>query len=130
MSEGNEYPKPGRPALPRDGFRAQRTSATTVPRPIVVTPDYEEQRPPSMAAPPATAAPKKPVRLQPQAPRDPLRAYGERSSSRPYALRLPEPIDRVLRLIAAEERVQPLRIIDRAIHDYLKRSGRLPPENP
>jgi hypothetical protein len=36
-------------------------------------------------------------------------------------------VDVVLRQIAAEERTQPLRIVDRAIHDLLRRLGRLPP---
>jgi hypothetical protein len=59
--------------------------------------------------------------------RNPFEAYGERASSRPYALRLPDRIDLVLRQLAAEERMQPLRIVDRALYDLLKRLGRLPP---
>ncbi|BAV52664.1 Uncharacterized protein MLTONO_p0194 (plasmid) [Mesorhizobium loti] len=59
----------------------------------------------------------------------PFDAYGERSSSRPYALRLPDAIDLALRQIAAEERTHPLRIIDRVLYDYLKRIGRLPPSH-
>ena len=61
-------------------------------------------------------------------PRNPFEAYGERSSSRPYALRLPDAIDLVIRQMAAEERTQPLRIVDRILHDHLKRIGRLPPQ--
>ena len=60
-------------------------------------------------------------------PRNPFQAYGGRSSSRPYALRLPDAIDLVIRRMAAEERTQPLRIIDRILHDDLERIGRLPP---
>ena len=127
MSRSDDLSKSDRPALPRDGFRAQRVSAVGIPRPVVVTPDYDEpQRPASPVESPAAAAPRKSDRARSHAGRDPLRAYGERSSSRPYALRLPEPIDRVLRHIAAEERTQPLRIIDRLIYDHLKRIGRLP----
>lgn len=62
-----------------------------------------------------------------QADRNPFDAYGERTSSRPYALRLPDPIDLVVRQLAAEGRTHPLRIIDRILHDHLKRIGRLPP---
>ena len=60
-------------------------------------------------------------------PRNPFEGYGERTSSRPYALRLPDAIDLVLRQMAAEERTQPLRVIDRILYEHLKRSGRLPP---
>ena len=59
--------------------------------------------------------------------RNPFEAYGERSSSRPYALRLPDAIDLVLRQLAAEERTHPLRVVDRILYEHLKRSGRLPP---
>jgi hypothetical protein len=99
---------------------------------VVVTPSYDD---PVTPAPPAQrrsssetaelAQPKKAAR--PQRNRNPFEAYGERASSRPYALRLPEAVDVVLRQLAAEERTQPLRIVDRAIHDLLKRLGRLPP---
>ena len=41
--------------------------------------------------------------MRSKAERNPFEAYGERSSSRPYALRLPDAIDLVLRQIAAEE---------------------------
>jgi len=57
----------------------------------------------------------------------PFEAYGERSSSRPYALRLPDAIDLALRKIAAEERTHPLRIIDRILYEHLETIGRLPP---
>ncbi len=131
--------KDDRPGLPRDAFRGQRTAAESVPPPIVVTPNYEDKTTPR-AAPPShptgqeTAslvpfAPKalRPPPSKPRAQSDSLDAYGERSSSRPYALRLPGPIDVVLRQIAAEERTHPLRIIDRVLYDYLRRIGRLPP---
>ena len=41
--------------------------------------------------------------------------------------RFPDAIDLVVRQLAAEERTQPLRIIDRIVYDHLKRIGRLPP---
>lgn len=66
----------------------------------------------------------RPARAKPD--RNPFEAYGERSSSRPYALRLPDAIDLVLRQIAAEERTHPLRVIDRILYDHLQRIGRLP----
>jgi hypothetical protein len=72
-------------------------------------------------------APKRAERLPRNGDRNPFEAYGERASSRPYALRLPDRIDLVLRQLAAEERTQPLRIVDRALYDLLKRLGRLPP---
>jgi hypothetical protein len=62
-----------------------------------------------------------------KAERNPFEAYGERSSSRPYALRLPDAVDLVLRQMAAEERTQPLRVIDRILYEHLRRIGRLPP---
>jgi hypothetical protein len=130
--------KPDRPPLPRDAFRAERVGAAPgqkpLLQPVVVTPSYDD---PVMPAAPAqrrsssetteSVQPKKPARQQRDRSRNPFEAYGERASSRPYALRLPEAIDVVLRQIAAEERTQPLRIVDRAIHDLLKRLGRLPP---
>lgn len=64
---------------------------------------------------------------RPKHERNPFEAYGERSSSRPYALRLPDAIDFLLRQIAAEERTSPLRVIDRILYDHLQRIGRLPP---
>ncbi|UVK49163.1 hypothetical protein BPNPMPFG_006888 (plasmid) [Mesorhizobium sp. AR07] len=140
----NETAKPPRPALPRDAFRAQRISSDPPPgaKPVVITPHYDDQpttQASTSAAPqtphatlpnkieaPKSAPPAKPKR---ENPRKPFDAYGERSSSRPYALRLPDAIDLVLRQIAAEERTHPLRIIDRVLHDYLKRIGRLPPSH-
>lgn len=124
-------------ALPRDAFRHQRAGAT-VAAPVVVMPDYRDQ--PFDAAPspddvarsdPQATGAALPVRRQPKAkaalPRNPFDAYGERTSSRPYALRLPDAIDLMLRQMAAEERTHPLRVIDRILHDHLKRIGRLPP---
>lgn len=137
MSEGAPSEKPDRPPLPRDAFRAQRVAAPAqkpVLQPVVVTPAYDD---PVTPAPPAqrrsssetaeSSQPKKAARPQRDRSRNPFVAYGERASSRPYALRLPEAVDLALRQLAAEERTQPLRIVDRAIHDLLKRLGRLPP---
>ena len=142
MSNPEKDPNPDRPALPRDAFRAQRcapaNAVTPVPKPVIVTPDYEDR-----AQPPVSTADQTPG-LQDTVPaaavtrqrtnkalaavaRNPFEAYGERSSSRPYALRLPDAIDLVVRQIAAEERTHPLRVIDRILHDHLKRTGRLPP---
>jgi hypothetical protein len=133
MTDSAPAQKADRPPLPRDAFRAQRAGAPNPERPpiqpVVVTPTYDDQA----IAPPATSDPTDaaPPRKQPRAPRtrgrNPFDAYGERSSSRPYALRLPDPIDLVVRQMAAEERTQPLRIIDRIVYDHLKRIGRLPP---
>ncbi|CAH1662730.1 MULTISPECIES: hypothetical protein [Hyphomicrobiales] len=138
MSDGAPSEKPDRPPLPRDAFRAQRVGTPPGQRPplqpVVVTPAYHD---PVTPAPPAqrrlsseTGEPDQPKKA-PRSPRDrnrnPFEAYGERASSRPYALRLPDAIDLALRQLAAEERTQPLRIVDRAIHDLLKRLGRLPP---
>jgi hypothetical protein len=138
VSDGAPSEKPDRPPLPRDAFRAQRVGATPPQKPllqpVVVTPSYDD---PGTPAPPAQrrsssettepAPPKRAARPQRDRSRSPFEAYGERASSRPYALRLPEAVDLALRQIAAEERTQPLRIVDRAIHDLLKRLGRLPP---
>ena len=138
MSEVAEGVKPDRPALPRDGFRSQRAAATgAAPAvPVVVTPDYGDGvRLPSgsshdaehrLVPVRATAQPRTP-RTKQATTRNPFEAYGERSSSRPYALRLPDAIDFVLRQMAAEERTHPLRVIDRILHDHLRRAGRLPP---
>ncbi|WP_192385913.1 hypothetical protein [Mesorhizobium silamurunense] len=139
----NETPKPPRPALPRDAFRAQRISSDPplAPKPVVITPHYDDQ-PKTQASSSATplqsephlshnaVRPISPPLAKPKRgnPR-PFDAYGERSSSRPYALRLPDAIDLALRQIAAEERTHPLRIIDRVLYDYLKRIGRLPPSH-
>lgn len=138
MSDGAPSEKPDRPPLPRDAFRAQRVGAPSAERPVlqpvVVTPAYDDPvtpAPPTQRRPSPEPAepvqPKKAARPQRDRSRNPFEAYGERASSRPYALRLPEAIDVVLRQVAAEERTQPLRIVDRAIHDLLKRLGRLPP---
>jgi hypothetical protein len=138
MNDSAPSEKPDRPPLPRDAFRAQRVGAApaqkTVLQPVVVTPSYND---PVASAPPAQRRPSpetgEPGQSQktPRPPRarnrNPFEAYGERASSRPYALRLPDAIDLALRQLAAEERTQPLRIVDRAIHDLLKRLGRLPP---
>lgn len=131
--------KLGRPALPRDAFRSQRgpASGAQAAIPVVVTPDYgnatsaaattqlTNASEPSRAAK-VDAAPQA-GRKRAASPRDPFQVYGRRSSSRPYALRLPDAVDLVIRRMAAEERTQPLRIIDRILHDHLERIGRLPP---
>jgi len=137
MSGPEASSKPERPALPRDAFRSQRVVASGVeapgPSPVVVTPSYDDVAADGPRAPSAlpqrgsgaAAPPKQPARPRPG--RNPFEAYGERSSSRPYALRLPDAIDLVLRQIAAEERTYPLRVIDRILYDHLQRIGRLPP---
>lgn len=137
MSGPDTSSKPDRPALPRDAFRSQRVAASgpaaAEPRPVVVTPTYDDTSAdgphPSAAAlhqpREAEARRRRPARAKPE--RNPFEAYGERSSSRPYALRLPDAIDLVLRQMAAEERTHPLRVIDRILYDHLLRVGRLPP---
>ena len=133
MSDRSDSARPDRPPLPRDSFRPQRLAAASAPAPVVVTPDYRDAGVSARSAEPEaqtkseTTATRRPVREKALHPRNPFDAYGERSSSRPYALRLPDAIDLVLRQIAAEERTHPLRIIDRILHDHLKRTGRLPP---
>lgn len=138
MSDGAPSEKPDRPPLPRDAFRAQRVAAAPAQRPalqpVVVTPAYDDpvtQAQPAQRRSPSETGEAEQPKKAPRSPRDhnrnPFEAYGERASSRPYALRLPEAIDLALRQLAAEERTQPLRIVDRAIHDLLKRLGRLPP---
>ena len=132
VSDGSEVPSSDRPPLPRDVHRAQRLAAVGAPTPLVITPDYRDEATtvPSVPTEPPTRsreAPRRPAREAAVHPRNPFDAYGERSSSRPYALRLPDAIDLALRQIAAEERTHPLRIIDRILHDHLKRTGRLPP---
>jgi hypothetical protein len=132
MTDPASAQKPDRPPLPRDAFRAHRVSTAapdTLPaKPVVVTPAYEDQ----VTAPVARSAHtdggsvRKP-RVQKARDRNPFDAYGERSTSRPYALRFPDAIDLVIRQMAAEGRTQPLRIIDRIVYDHLKRIGRLPP---
>lgn len=135
-----------RPALPRDAFRAQRAvgihsgpAATagdmTRTVPLVVMPDYAET--PAVhshnmgdiaaaGTPPPITAHKDKAQPIAHSNHNPFAPYGERSQSRPYALRFPDPIDRVLRHLAAEERTHPLRIIDQILHDHLQRIGRLP----
>ncbi|KIU52651.1 hypothetical protein [Bradyrhizobium elkanii] len=133
MTDPDSAQKPDRPALPRDAFRAHRvnTAPTDTPaaKPVVVTPAYEDQVAAPAAHPTSTesASTRKPSRPQKARDRNPFDVYGERSSSRPYALRFPDAIDLVVRQMAAEERTQPLRIIDRIVYDHLKRIGRLPP---
>ena len=93
-----------------------------------MTPDYGDPVGPP-AKPALGSAPQPERRRQKEArpaARNPFEAYGERTSSRPYALRLPDAIDLVIRQIAAEQRTHPLRIVDQALHDHLKRIGRLP----
>ncbi len=137
MSEAVGDQKGERPALPRDNFRNQRIAGAgaPAPAPVVVTPDYldtplppspagQEQRPPTRSG--RTEQPRA-GRAKLASRRNPFDAYGERSSSRPYALRLPDAIDLVLRQMAAEERTHPLRVVDRILHDHLKKIGRLPP---
>lgn len=133
MTDPASGQKPDRPPLPRDAFRAHRvnTAPTDSPavKPVVVTPAYEDPVVAPVVHPAATesASARKPARPQKARDRNPFDAYGERSSSRPYALRFPDAIDLVLRQMAAEERTLPLRIIDRIVYDHLKRIGRLPP---
>ncbi|MCP3468594.1 hypothetical protein [Bradyrhizobium sp. CCGUVB23] len=131
MSDSAQGSKPERPALPRDTFRSQRTAAPPA-TPVIVTPDYDDR--PAAPAPQRDESPARggepalrAARGKAEARRNPFDAYGERSSSRPYALRLPDPIDLVLRQMAAEERTHPLRVIDRILHEHLKKAGRLPP---
>ncbi|MFG1240319.1 hypothetical protein V5F63_24350 [Xanthobacter autotrophicus DSM 597] len=140
MSDPVKDPHPDRPALPRDAFRAQRLvpvgTAEPASKPVIVTPEYEDGAHAPISTlgasqgEPATIAASRPLpraKVKPEISRNPFDAYGERSSSRPYALRLPDAIDLVVRQIAAEERTHPLRVIDRILHDHLKRIGRLPP---
>lgn len=137
MSNPEIDSKPDKLALPRDSFRPQRVAASgpaaAEPRPLVVTPTYddtvaEHPRPSAgvrQQPREANAPPPRPPRTKPD--RNPFEAYGERSSSRPYALRLPDAVDLVLRQMAAEERTQPLRVVDRILYEHLRRIGRLPP---
>ncbi|NEX00215.1 hypothetical protein, partial [Rhodopseudomonas sp. BR0G17] len=131
MNDSAPSEKPDRPPLPRDAFRAQGVGAAPPQKPllqpVVVTPSYDDPVTPSSptqwksASEPSESVPlKKAARPQRDRSRNPFEAYGERASSRPYALRLPEAVDLALRQVAAEERTQPLRIVDRAIHDLLK----------
>ena len=115
-------------ALPR------KTTVETVapPRPMVVTPDYGEEplRPagPSPARRDETAerAASQSRPTMPTRQHDPFEGFGDRLASRPLALRLPRPIDLAIRQIAAERQVQPLRLIDQAVREFLEKLGRLP----
>lgn len=139
MNDSAAPPKPERPSLPRDAFRTQRAGLARVEavpvQPVVVTPAYDDSINPvarptaSVASRPESGKASSRAKVTPRRDGNPLDGYGERSSSRPYALRLPDAIDLVLRQIAAEERTHPLRIIHRIVHDHLKRIGRLPPPN-
>jgi hypothetical protein len=130
--------KPDRLVLPRDAFRSQRIGAVSpgpqAVAPVVVTPSYADVVEPRSRSDAASAAvgmvastgkAKRSLRQTREA--NPFKAYGERSSSHPYALRFPETIDLALRQIAAEQHTHPLRIIDRLLYDHLDRLGRLPP---
>ncbi len=135
MTGQNEPTRPGRPLLPRDAFRAQRTGSSpeqAAIKPVVVTPAYGDSANSGVEAPAAPPPPRQVAtgaKASAGAKSDarPFEAYGERSSSRPYALRLPDAIDLALRTIAAEEHTHPLRVIDRILYEHLKAIGRLPP---
>jgi hypothetical protein len=134
MTDPASAQKPDRPSLPRDAFRAHRVNSAApdalAVKPVVVTPTYDDHviaPPAAQCAPTDNVSTRKQARLPKARDRNPFDAYGERSSSRPYALRFPDAIDLVIRQMAAEERTQPLRIIDRIVYDHLKRIGRLPP---
>ena len=137
MSGDRDSAPSDRPALPRDAFRAKRIANApeqVVVRPVVVTPIYDDvaltggakpgaAKPAPTALRPQPTKTKTPARLQAESP---FAVYGERSSSRPYALRLPDAIDLALRKLAAEGRTHPLRIVDRILYAHLKAIGRLP----
>jgi len=133
MSDQTPNRSADRLALPRDAFRDRRVvvekAADREVKPVIVTPDYKDpvgaENVAGAIEPVRVRAP--PTKARAASPQHPFDAYGERSSSRPYALRLPEPIDLALRQLAAEQRTHPLRVIDRILHDHLKRIGRLPP---
>ena len=137
MTEQNGPSRPDRPPLPRDAFRAQRIGSAPerAPiQPVVVTPAYgdpvvSDAAATAMAPLRQRATGTKAAARAKTGPR-PFEIYGERSSSRPYALRLPDAIDLALRTIAAEERTHPLRVIDRILYEHLKATGRLPPVGP
>jgi hypothetical protein len=99
---------------------------------MVVTPDYgTEPLRPAEASPatikrPADRVARASKPAMPGRQRDPFDGYGDRLASRPLALRLPRPIDLVIRQIAAERQVQPLRLVDQAIREFLERLDRLP----
>jgi hypothetical protein len=134
MTNQNDPNRPDRPPLPQDAFRGRRIGAgpeRAAIKPVVVTPAYADP-----VAGNATEMSSAPLQTEPKTTKTndrarpgarPFEAYGERSSSRPYALRLPDAIDLALRKIAAEERTHPLRIIDRILYEHLETIGRLPP---
>ncbi len=109
-------------ALPR---RVPLPAHAAASAPRVVTPDYgdEVMRATSTST---TGELSQPAAQSRQRQTDPFEGFGERLGSRPLALRLPRPIDLAIRQIAAEQQVQPLRIVDQAIRDYLEKHGRLP----
>ena len=115
--------------LPRSGFKlATATDKGAAEAPAVVTPNYGDRDlgagpSPAGVAPPSSSSTATRVSRRSL---DPFDAYGDRTASRPFALRLPEPIDLALRQIAAERHTQPLRVVDQALHDYLVKLGRLP----
>lgn len=115
-------------ALPRKAT----VETTAAPRPLVVTPDYGEEplRPIATSSAarvgPGAQTGKHAELTTPPRQRDPFEGFGDRLSSRPLALRLPRPVDLVVRQIAAERQVQPLRLIDQAIRDFLEKLDRLP----
>ena len=115
--------------LPPSGFKlASATERAGGEALTVITPDYDDRglgaepspgrMPPSARSADSTRAGRRSL--------DPFDAYGDRTASRPFALRLPEPIDLALRQIAAERHTQPLRVVDQALYDYLVKLGRLP----
>ncbi|SDR63799.1 hypothetical protein SAMN05519103_09051 [Rhizobiales bacterium GAS113] len=115
--------------LPRSSFKLASTKdKASGETPTVITPDYGENlmTPAAPASGPPAPRVASPPPLADRRLRDPFDPYGDRTASRPFALRLPAPIDLVLRQIAAEHHTQPLRIVDQAIHDYLVKLGRLP----
>lgn len=134
MTDDPSPTKGERPALPHDAFRTWRSGTASggkpASEPVVVTPTYDDPvRPDRRNVVVAPAVPRPASRRRPSRghERNPFQAYGERTSSRPYALRLPDAIDLVLRQIAAEQRTHALRIVDRALYDHLAKLGRLPP---
>jgi len=132
MTGRNEPTRPDRPLLPRDAFRAQRSSPVQAAiTSVVVTPAYGDPVVTTAETPAAPPPQQQPIGAKAQAGAKsetrPFESYGQRSSSRPYALRLPDAIDLALRTIAAEEHTHPLRVIDRILYEHLKAMGRLPP---
>ena len=115
--------------LPRSGFKlAAAPDKAAAEAPALVTPNYGDKDLGAGASPARSASPASSAGAERVSRRslDPFEAYGDRTASRPFALRLPEPIDLALRQIAAERHTQPLRVVDQALHDYLVKLGRLP----